>query len=153
VQYNEGDIFRVSVPSNWREHSASSAVTFAPDGAIGQVNGQGVFTHGVEIGVARNAPDDLEDATDELIDSLRQNNPGMSRPSPQWPTNIDRIPAVQTTLENESDITNRTEVIRITTTLLDDGSLFYFIAVAPEDELRVYDPVFQRVLNSIRFIR
>ena len=29
-------------------------MTFAPQGAYGTVNGQSVFTHGVEIGIARN---------------------------------------------------------------------------------------------------
>ena len=31
--YAEGDVFRVSVPSNWRELPRNDAVTFAPDGA------------------------------------------------------------------------------------------------------------------------
>src|SRR5262249_48948251 len=48
--YEVGSLFRVAVPSNWQQIEGSSAVTFAPAGAYGTVNGQGVFTHGVEIG-------------------------------------------------------------------------------------------------------
>src|SRR5438552_3163761 len=33
--YNEGNMFRVSVPSNWREVQDTNSVTFAPDGAFG----------------------------------------------------------------------------------------------------------------------
>jgi hypothetical protein len=45
--YTEGNVFRISVPSNWRERPGGGAVTFAPDGAYGDANGQSVFTHGV----------------------------------------------------------------------------------------------------------
>src|SRR6185312_2892061 len=64
--YTEGSLFRVSVPSNWRELQSESSVTFAPEGAYGQANGANVFTHGVEIGVARNETHNLQTATDEL---------------------------------------------------------------------------------------
>src|SRR5581483_348731 len=37
--YTEGRLFRVSVPSNWRELPSASAVTFAPQGAYGSLNG------------------------------------------------------------------------------------------------------------------
>ena len=61
--------------------AGNNAVTFAPRGASGTVNGQNVFTHGVEIGVARNETHELRTATDELIQSLAQSNPRLSRPS------------------------------------------------------------------------
>lgn len=32
--YLEGELIRVSVPSNWRELPGPNAVTFAPDGAV-----------------------------------------------------------------------------------------------------------------------
>jgi len=76
--YNEGNLFRVSVPANWRELPSSNSVTFAPDGATGTVSGNSVFTHGVEIGVTRNESHDLETATRELLDALRQSNPRLS---------------------------------------------------------------------------
>ncbi len=79
--FTEGNVFRVSVPSNWREIQSESSVTFAPDGAYGQSNGQSVFTHGVELGVARNETHDLQTSTNELIDSLARGNPSLSRPA------------------------------------------------------------------------
>jgi hypothetical protein len=39
------------------------------------MNGANVFTHGVEIGVARNETHNLQTATDELIQSLAQGDP------------------------------------------------------------------------------
>src|SRR4029077_4326600 len=68
--YDEGNLFRVSVPANWRElQGGTNSVTFAPEGAYGQANGQNVFTHGVEFGVGRNETHDLKTATQELLDS------------------------------------------------------------------------------------
>ena len=43
----------------------ASAVTFSPPGAYGSVNGHGVFTHGVEIGVSRHEAHDLQTASIE----------------------------------------------------------------------------------------
>src|SRR4030095_13434632 len=72
--YNEGNLFRISVPSNWRELPGSTAVTFAPTGAFGQVGDQNVFTHGVEAGVSRMGRSDLPEATANLIDMLSESN-------------------------------------------------------------------------------
>jgi hypothetical protein len=148
--YTEGDAFTISVPSNWQELPGSGAVTFAPSGAYGDNNGQSVFTHGVEVGIARNETHDLQTATDELIDSLSAGNPRLSRPSGYRRGSIDGHTALQTTLGNISDVTGREEAIQLVTTRLRDGNLFYTIAVAPQDELSNYQPVFQRVINSIR---
>jgi len=50
-------------------------VTFAPEGGYGEANGRTVFTHGVEVGSARNETHNLRTATDELLASLAQSNP------------------------------------------------------------------------------
>src|SRR6185503_16068836 len=64
--YSEGNLFRISVPDNWREVATSSSVKFVPDGAYGQVQGRTVFTHGVELGVTRNEVHSLQEATQEF---------------------------------------------------------------------------------------
>ncbi len=152
AQYNEGDVFRVSVPTNWREIASGNSVTFAPDGAVGRSGGQSVFTHGVQIGVASNENHDLRTATDELVNSLLEDNPRMTRPSIYRSTVVDGVRSLQTEVGNASTTGDR-EAIRITTALLNAKTLFYVIAVAPERELADYDPAFTRVVNSIRFVR
>jgi len=49
----------VSVPSNWKEFRDGSSITFAPDGAYGNMEGQSVFTHGAIVGVAQASSGDL----------------------------------------------------------------------------------------------
>jgi Zn-dependent protease with chaperone function len=147
--YNEGNVFQISVPSNWREIAGSTAVIFAPDGAYGTHDGQSVFTHGVEVGVARTRQG-LRRATDDLIASLREGNPRMSEPSSYRNVTFDRRSAIQTDVINVSEVTGREELIHIVTTVTGSGDLLYAIAVAPRDEMGSYEAAFQRVMESIR---
>jgi beta-barrel assembly-enhancing protease len=151
--YTEGNLFRVSVPSNWREMPGNNSVTFAPEGGYGAVNEQSVFTHGAEMGLARNETHDLQTATDELIQSLSQSNPRMRRESGYDRGNIGGRQGLQTILTNQNDATGRTERVALYTTLLNDGTLFYMIGVAPENEFGEYDRVFSKVAGSLQFAR
>jgi hypothetical protein len=151
--YTEGNLFRVSVPSNWRELSGNNAVTFAPEGAYGDVDGQNVFTHGTQIGLARNETHDLETATDELIQSLGQGNPQLRRASNPSHGSLGGQEALRTSLSNVSEVTGGQERIDLYTSLMRDGTLFYVIGVAPQAEYGNYSPVFSKVLRSIEFTR
>jgi Zn-dependent protease with chaperone function len=153
TQYSVGSIFRVSVPANWRQAEGSSAVTFAPDGAYGTVRGQGVFTHGIEFGLARGEGRDLDAATRALVDSLTDGNPRMQRTEDFSPTSIGGRDGLRTTLQNVSEITGEEERVQVHTTRLGNGNLFYAIAVAPEAGYDDYVPAFQRALESLRFLR
>jgi Zn-dependent protease with chaperone function len=151
--FTEGDAFRVSVPSNWREIPGSGTVTFAPDGAYGSQNGHGVFTHGLEIGIARNESHDLRTATDELIASLARTNPGLGRSAGYDRTTIDDRPGLRTVLSNESEATGQRETIEVFTTRLADGNLLYAVAVAPANAYPSYRNVFDRIVGSIQLMQ
>jgi len=148
--YNEGNLFRVSVPSNWRELQDTNSVTFAPEGAYGSYNGQSVFTHGIEFGVARNESHDLQTATDELVDSLARGNPNLRRSSGSERVTVADRRGLRTLLTNRSEATGQDEMIEIFTTQLQDGSLLYGVGVAPQNEFRDYRGVFDRVVSSLR---
>jgi len=150
--YTEGNMFKVSVPSNWREIPGQSAVTFAPEGAYGQANGQNVFTHGVEIGGARNETHDLQTATNELLDSLAQANPGLSRSSGYDQVRIAGRPGLRTVLTNSQSATGQPESIAVFTTQLRDGNRFYAVAVAPQSDFGAYRSVFDKVIKSIQLM-
>ena len=152
-QYTEGNLFRVSVPSNWRELASNNTVTFAPDGAYGTASGQSIFTHGVEIGIARTDTNDLQAATNQLLESLRQSNPRLNGSGRYVESTIGGRRAVTTLLSNVSDATGREERIEVTTALLRDGSLFYFLGVAPADQYGGYANVFRNVVRSIQLAR
>jgi peptidase M48-like protein len=150
--YTEGNMFKVSVPSNWREITGQSAVTFAPDGAYGQASGQNVFTHGVEIGGARNESHDLQVATGELLDSLAQSNPGLRRSSGPDRVSLSGRDGLRTVLANSQSATGEPESIVVFTTQLRDGNLFYAVAVAPQNDFNAYRGVFDKVIRSIQLL-
>ena len=151
--YTEGNLFRISVPSNWRELPGNNSVTFAPEGGYGAVNQQSVFTHGAEVGLARNETHDLQTATDELLQSIAQSNPRMRRSSGYDRGSVGGRQGLKTILTNQNEATGRTERIALYTTLMSDGTLFYLIGVAPDNEYGTYDSVFNRVAGSVQFAR
>src|SRR5262249_19193024 len=146
------NVFRVSVPSNWRELPSTTAVTFAPEGAFGRRGGQTVFTHGVEIGVTRNETHDLRTATDELIDSLAAGNRNLSPPTRYTPVVIGNRRGLRATLSNVSEAAGTPETVVVFTTALRDGNLLYAIGVAPAGEFRRYEPIFQRIVDSLELM-
>jgi beta-barrel assembly-enhancing protease len=147
--YRGGQLFQVAVPENWRPYESGSAIKYAPDGAYGRAGGQAVFTHGVELGVARSGGSRLDQATDEFLGVIAQNNPGLRAEEAPARTTISGRPAYLTRLTNQSG-TGRVEVVLLWTTLLRDGTLFYSVGVAPRDEYQRYSSVFDRVSRSIR---
>lgn len=149
-EYTEGNLFRIAVPNNWREMPASTAVTFAPEGAYGEVKGQSVFTHGIETGVARNERHELPQATQDFIAGLTQSNPRLVQQSSPRNAIVAGRPALQTQLQNVSDASGQPETIQLVTTRLRDGSLFYLLAVVPDTDARAYDATFQQIVRSLR---
>ena len=147
--YEEGDLFRVEVPSNWRELPSNTSVTFAPEGAYGNHQGQSVFTHGLQIGVERNEGHNLRTATDELVRGLAQSNPQL-RPSGRY-SNVTFAGrrGLATVLANMSDVTRQEERIALYTALLQDGSLIYVVGVAPVPEFSTYQQIFNRSVRSL----
>ena len=151
--YSEGNLFRVSVPSNWRELGSTNSVTFAPEGAYGTMNGSSVFTHGVELGMSRNESHNLETATNELLESLRQSNPRLNVSRGYDRGSIGGRQGIHATASNVSDLTGGQETIDVFSTLLPDGSLFYVLGVAPREDYNDYSGVFRNVVRSIQFTR
>jgi hypothetical protein len=150
--YVEGELIRVSIPSNWRELPGSNAVTFAPDGAFGNAGVKSVFTHGVSMGLARNDKRNLRATTDDFITSNVLFNPS-PRPATRYRgVTIGDRPGLYAVLSSVSEATGEAERIGIYTTLLADGTLFYLLAVAPRDHASAYDATFRRVVGSIQIM-
>jgi beta-barrel assembly-enhancing protease len=144
-----GRLFEVAVPANWQALSSTSAVKFVPENAYGQVKGEGVFTHGVELGVTRAATRDLREATTALTNSLARTNPDLRRLGDQQATRISQRSAIVTGLANRSAL-GVEERIGLYTMFLADGNLFYYLTVVPSADADRYGPTFDRIARSIR---
>jgi Zn-dependent protease with chaperone function len=148
--YTAGNLFRISVPENWRELSDNDSVTFAPEGAYGNYQGQSIFTHGAMVGVVRTQNRDLRGASEEFVNSLLQSNPHLRQQSAFRGGEIDRRNALAMILSGRSPVTGRNEVATVYTTMMPGGNLFYMLAVAPQDEYQYYQQTFQNMLRSIQ---
>jgi Zn-dependent protease with chaperone function len=148
--YNEGNFLSISVPNNWRRLGDNNSVWFAPDGAYGQNQGQSVFTHGVEIGLARAASNNLQQASDAYISDLIQGNNNMRQQSRYQQGNISGRRALAMTLTNVNEATGQSEIVTVYTVLLRNGDLFHLISVAPQNDYNNYQGAFNTVLRSIR---
>jgi predicted Zn-dependent protease len=140
---------QVSVPNNWREINDSSSVWFAPEGGYGQSNGQAVYTHGVNFGVAQTNNSNLQRATQELINNLGQGNNNLRMNGGYQQAALSGRTALVATLSNVNEATGRPETVRLVTTQLRNGQLFYMVAVVPQNE-RNFENAFQTVIRSVR---
>ncbi len=144
-----GQLFQTSVPSNWQAVTSNSAVKFVPENAYGQLNGETVFTHGVELGVARAASQDLVESTDALLSALAQGNPNLRQAAQPRQTRLSQRTAIEHQLVNRTP-GGEQERVGVTTTFLADGNLFYMLTIVPVDESNRYQPAFSRVASNLR---
>jgi hypothetical protein len=137
------------VPDNWTNLSASTAVKVVPQNGYGQLNGQTVFSHGVEFGVAKAESRDLRQATNAWLKGVAQGNPDLRVDGQQQSLQISQRAALGTPLVNPSPLGGQ-ERIDVYTTFLADGTLFYYLTVAPEKDAQAFRQTFDRIADSIR---
>jgi hypothetical protein len=148
--YNGGG-FQISVPDNWGQLNNSNELTFAPAGGYDEIQGRPVFTHGVMVGITGATARNLRQATDQYLNSLAQGNPNLRQQTGYELGSISGQQALAVTCSNVSEVSGAPEIVMIYTSLRRNGELFYMIGIAPQEEYRAYQQVFQRVLSSIRF--
>jgi predicted Zn-dependent protease len=139
----------VSIPSNWRQINDQNSVWFVPDGAYGSYNGQSVFTHGVSFGAVNVNNSGLQRGTDEIVSGLTQGNGNLRASGGYQRTTMSGRNALLTTMSNINEATGQQESVRLITTQLQNGRLFYMIAVVPQNE-RNFEGAFRNVLTSLR---
>lgn len=147
--HTSGNFFRVQVPENWREFSDRDSVTFAPPGAFGTYQGESVFTHGALIGIVNAQSTNLREASQLYVNAILQSNPYLRQRNAFRGATLDDMRALTTTLSGRSNVTGRTEVVTVYTTMLRNGNLFYLICVTPQDQSRVYDRAFRTMVQTL----
>jgi len=148
--YDGGNMFRIDVPSNWRDLKGNNSVTFAPEGGYGQYQGQNVFTHGVQVGVEQSNSRNLRAATNELLQGLAQSNPQLRQAGGYSNVSVGGRNGLVTVLSNVSDVTGEQERIAFYTTQLNDGSVFFVAGVSPSREFNTYRQIFNRSVQSLQ---
>jgi predicted Zn-dependent protease len=152
-------------PDNWNVTEERDAISIAPDdGIVG-----GSMAYGMTIAVydpgdryfgnsfvnpgARAADTGtLEGATDSLIAHLREYNPNLRiMVGTSERRRVDGEQAMAVQLSNDSPLGGR-ETDWLVTVLRPDGSLRYFIGVAPQRDFNRYQRVFDQIVTSVRLL-
>jgi hypothetical protein len=128
---------------------SSSSIKAIPQNAYGDLNGQTVFTHGVEFGLAKAASRDLQEATNAWLNAIGRENPNLRRAGDPRVVRMSQRTALATPLVNPSPLGGM-EVINVYTAFLSDGNLFYYLTLVPEKEAPAYEEAFRQVGQSIR---
>jgi hypothetical protein len=144
-----GKVFQADVPSNWTELPSRTAIKVVPQNGFGQVNGETIFSHGVEFGVTKTGSRDLQEATNGWLKSVAQGNPGLKLAGEQRVTRISQRSAIATPLINPSPLGGQ-EHIGVYTTFLTEGTLFYFLTIVQEKDVQAFNQTFERIGQSIR---
>jgi Zn-dependent protease with chaperone function len=144
-----GSVFQADVPSNWTPLSGSNSIKFVPENGYGQLNGQTVFSHGIEFGIAQAGTRNLQDATATWLKAVSQSNPQLRVAGQQQTLRISQRSAIGTPLVNPSPLGGQ-ERIGLYTTFLVDGTLFYYLTIVPEADASGFQEAFRRIGESIR---
>jgi hypothetical protein len=146
---NGGKILQASVPANWTSLPSKTAIKVVPTNGYGQLNGQTVFTHGIEFGIVEAGSRDLQEATNTWLRAVGQNNPQLRPAGTQQAVQISQRSAIATPLVNPSPLGGQERIV-VATTFLAEGTLFYYLTIVPENDAQAYQDAFRRIGESIR---
>ena len=146
--------FSISYPGNWQvfgDHN--SAVTIAPQ--------SGVLQNAVAYGMMINTyqPEDananLDQATHELLASLRQSNPDLRAIGHDENIRVNGIAGKSLDLVGNSplkDQSGRTSQERdwLVALMRKDGTLLYVVSIAPDKDFEALRPTFEQMLKSMK---
>ncbi|HEX7139002.1 MAG TPA: M48 family metallopeptidase [Vicinamibacterales bacterium] len=144
-----GGVFQASIPGDWTPLKGNRSVKFVPQNGYGQLNGQTVFTHGVEFGLVSPSSRDLQQATSTWLNSVAESNPDLRKNGDPRMFQISQRSAIETPLSNKSPLGGG-ELVNVYTTFLVDGTLFYYLTVVPEADAQKLQPAFRQIGQSIR---
>ncbi|HEX4996788.1 MAG TPA: M48 family metallopeptidase, partial [Terriglobia bacterium] len=133
IQASVGDL-TLQHPDNWRGTTNSGAVTIAPDRGIVQ----GALMYGMIVStfrptVTRGRQMTLAEATDQLVAQLQRVNPQMRVGGRRTQTRIAGQAALSVELTNQLP-SGEKETDVLVTTLRSNGTVDYFVAVAPQKD-------------------
>src|SRR3984893_5599849 len=153
----QNDVLELRYPDNWKSSSSGNTFTLMPPGGVVQDNkGLSALAYGVMFNEFQPRADNssrvpIEEATDQLVASLRQSNPDLREIGNRRRLQVDGADAVSAYFTNGSPVGGNEKGWLVT--IERPEGLLFFICVAPEKDFDAYDAAFQNLINSVRFRR
>ena len=141
--------FQISYPDNWQvAGDANSAVTIAPSAGVAQnAIAYGVIINGVR---PQSGRDSLDQATQDLLSSLQQSNPGLRVASNPQDIQVDGAPAKSIYLTGTSPLQGQRERDWLVTVQRRNNSVLYLVFIAPERDFGRLATAFEQMVRSLR---
>ena len=146
--------FQISYPENWQAYGdQASVVTIAPPNGVSK----DAIAYGVMVSPFQ--PEDanasLDQATHELLASLRQSNPDLRQIGNDEPIRVNGAEGRSVELLGSSplkDQSGRTLRERdwVVSTRRRDGSLLYLVFIAPDKDAESLRPTFEKMLRTLQ---
>ena len=155
VQDFSNDIVSLRYPDNWQSNGQGSAASLVPNGGVvDDGKGNASLAWGVIVSVyepkqggSGNAT--LQEATDQLLEDLRHNNPSMRVQRRAEPMRLGGEHALSMYLADDSPMGGK-ETVWLITALRPEG-LVHLICVAPQSDYDQYSHAFESLVSSVRF--
>jgi Peptidase family M48 len=144
--------FTISYPENWQPFGSQSSggVTIAPQAGVSQEAG---IAYGVVIDGAQ-ANGSLDQATQELVQNLQQQNPGMKPTGNAKTIQVSGQEGRSLELSGTSPIQQNGQPIPerdwLVTLQRPQGGLVYLVFIAPENTFGKLKPSYQKMLQSMK---
>jgi len=146
--------FAISYPDNWQVFGdQNSALTIAPQSGVTQ----NAVAYGVMINTYQ--PEDanasLDQATHELLASLRQSNPELRAIGHDENIRVNGIAGKSVDLVGNSPLRDQNgrasqERDWLVALMRKDGTLLYIVSIAPDKDFEALRPTFEQMLKSLR---
>lgn len=164
----ENASLRIDHPDNWQVYGQGDAVTIVPrNGMVNDANGNQALAYGALVNVydpqadrygqqlqgpanTQTAGMSAAQATDQLIQELRQSNQNLRVVRRHEAVNVAGQRGLSTFLSNDSPVQAGGRETNWLVTLPRPEGLMFFVFTAPEREFQNYQGAFQQMLYSVR---
>jgi len=160
---NRNGAYEIAYPANWRVYdSGGFGVTIAPEGGVGTVGGRTEIVYGLIVNhyepsgsatrqsLRSTGSVTLQSATNDLIAQIQRTSPHLRVIGGSGQQlRLDGGTGLAASLRGRNPNTRLDERVTLVTRALPDGHLIYMVFVTPEAEVRNYNGVLNRIVQSV----
>jgi beta-barrel assembly-enhancing protease len=143
--------FSISYPDNWKTGGDSNTFMIAPQAGVSQSG----IAYGVLINSVSDTSSSLDQATQQVVDKIQQENPGLHVNGQIKQVQVDGMEGRAVPLRGPSPLSQNGQALNerdwLVTFPNPSGGLNYMVFVAPERDYSRLQPTYQRMLDSVRF--
>ncbi|HEU0120028.1 MAG TPA: M48 family metallopeptidase, partial [Bryobacteraceae bacterium] len=150
----QNTLYAMAYPDDWSARPGQdgvSATLSASDGVVRGQNNQEDIGHGVILNFVKPQSNDLNAATDQLIQGIMQGNPNLKTNGAAQSIRIDNFSGRITPMQGPSSMRSGERENVLILTVMHPQGMLYGVFIAPESRWRVAEPEYRQMMQSLRF--